>query len=196
MDVVAHMLWAGAATVLVARRVTVRRRTAAAVIAFAALPDLLQFLPLLAWVGFGDGTWPALLLHAVARPGGEADLPAVVALVSHHLHCMTHSAVVAGVLTAAVWLAVRTLWLPLLGWWSHILIDVWTHSADFYPVPVLYPITYRGFDGLAWNEPWFMVLNYAAIALFFAWAIRPCVRSRGTKGDARTMSRHSHRGPP
>jgi len=32
-------------------------------------------------------------------------------------------------------------------------------------VPVLYPFTQRGFDGLAWNTPWFLALNYAAIAL-------------------------------
>jgi hypothetical protein len=49
-----------------------------------------------------------------------------------------------------------------------------THSADFYPVPVLYPLTMRGFDGLAWNTPWFMVLNYGAIAIcaFVLWRRR------------------------
>jgi hypothetical protein len=41
----------------------------------------------------------------------------------------------------------RSLWIPLLGWWS-----------------VFYPITQRGFDGLAWNTPWFMVLNYVALS--------------------------------
>jgi membrane-bound metal-dependent hydrolase YbcI (DUF457 family) len=51
----------------------------------------------------------------------------------------------------------RTLWIPLLGWWSHIVIDVFTHSADYYAVPVLYPFTERGFDGIAWITPWFMV---------------------------------------
>jgi len=71
-----------------------------------------------------------------------------------------HSALVAGVVTAACWVWLRRFWLPLLGWWTHILIDVFTHSADFYPSPVLYPVTYWGFDGIAWNTPWFMVVNY------------------------------------
>ena len=44
-----------------------------------------------------------------------------------------------------------------------------THSADFYPSPVLYPITQRGFDGLAWNTPWFLVLNYSALGLIGLW---------------------------
>lgn len=56
----------------------------------------------------------------------------------------------------------------MLGWWSHILIDVFTHSADFYPSPVFYPLTYWGFDGLAWNTPWFMGINYFLLVLLAA----------------------------
>jgi len=37
---------------------------------------------------------------------------------------------------------------------------VFTHSADFYPSPVFYPVTYWGFDGVAWNKPWLMIINY------------------------------------
>ena len=57
---------------------------------------------------------------------------------------------------------------PLAGWWSHIVIDFFTHSADYYSVPVLYPFTYWGFDGLAWNTPWFLALNYAVLSLCIA----------------------------
>jgi membrane-bound metal-dependent hydrolase YbcI (DUF457 family) len=64
---------------------------------------------------------------------------------------MMHSAVGAVVVTLLVWRLRRALWIPLLGWWSHIVIDVFTHSADDYPSPVLYPFTQRGFDGIAWN---------------------------------------------
>lgn len=76
-----------------------------------------------------------------------------------------HSAPVAGLVTALGWAVRRVFWLPLLGWWSHLVIDVFTHSADYYAVPVLYPFTERGFDGIAWTTPWFMVLNYAALVL-------------------------------
>ena len=47
-----------------------------------------------------------------------------------------------------------------------------THSADFYQAPVLYPITERGFDGLAWNTPWFLVLNYVALGATYLWLLR------------------------
>jgi membrane-bound metal-dependent hydrolase YbcI (DUF457 family) len=76
-----------------------------------------------------------------------------------------HSAPVAAIVTALAWGVRRAFWLPLLGWWSHIAIDVFTHSADYYAVPVLYPFTERGFDGIAWTTPWFMVLNYVALVL-------------------------------
>ncbi len=97
---------------------------------------------------------------------------AVVALLSHHLHCVMHSAIVADVVTFGVWVMWRILWIPLLGWWSHIVIDVFTHSVDYYPSPVLYPITQRGFDGIAWNTPWFMALNYAVLTFTWLWILK------------------------
>ena len=45
------------------------------------------------------------------------------------------------------------------------MIDVFTHSAEFYPAPVLYPFTQQGFDGVAWNTPWMLAANYTAIVL-------------------------------
>jgi hypothetical protein len=60
------------------------------------------------------------------------------------------------------------------------VIDVFTHSAYYYAVPVLYPFTERGFDGIAWTTPWFMVLNYAALVLVGAWAL---VRRRLPNGS-------------
>jgi len=92
-------------------------------------------------------------------------MPHWVMLGSHHLHCLLHSAIIAGAVTLALWRWRHRLWLLLAGWWLHIAIDVFTHSAEFYPVPVLYPITYQGFDGIAWNTPWFMVVNYAALLI-------------------------------
>ena len=130
----------------------------------AALPDVFHLLPIAGWWVFGDGSLAVLRAYAIAVPGQEPFLPPIVNLWSHHLHCAAHSAIVAAAVTLLLWAMRRSLWIPLLGWWSHIVIDVFTHSADYYPSPVLYPITQRGFDGLAWNTPWFMVLNYVALS--------------------------------
>ncbi len=99
-------------------------------------------------------------------------MPPAVASWSHHLHCTLHSAIVAGSVTLCAWWVRGALWIPLLGWWSHIVIDIFTHSVDFYPAPVFYPITQRGFDGIAWNRPWFMVLNYTALTIAALWLWR------------------------
>jgi hypothetical protein len=172
MDILAHALWAGAGVALIHRRRPIAPRTAVATIALAAMPDVGHMLPMLGWSLMGDGSLAQLWLYAIASPGQEPVVPPMVAMLSHHLHCTLHSAIVAGLATLLLWLALRSLWVPLLGWWSHIVIDIFTHSADFYPVSVLYPITQRGFDGIAWNTPWFMVLNYVALACTGLWLLK------------------------
>lgn len=171
MDVLAHTLWAGIGVTLARRRWKITRRTAVITVGLAVLPDVMHLLPIIAWWFFGDGTFAAIKGYAIAVPGEEPMLPPIVNLLSHHLHCIMHSAIVAGAVTLLSWAALRSVWIPLLGWWSHIVIDVFTHSADYYEVPVLYPITERGFDGLAWNTPWFMVLNYASLAAMILWLL-------------------------
>ena len=164
MDVVAHALWAGIGLALARRRRPIAMRTAGATLALAVVPDLAQLLPLLGRA-LVTGDAHVLIAYATALPGQEPALPAAVALWAHHLHCALHSAVIAGAVTLALYAVTRSLWIPLLGWWSHIVIDVFTHSADFYPAPVLYPFTQQGFDGVAWNTPGVLAANYAAIAL-------------------------------
>lgn len=186
MDIVAHGLWAGigVAAVAVARGQAPDRRTLGWAVAPALLPDLLQMLPLLA-IAFQPGGWAVLVDHATALPGAEPPLPAWVSLLSHHLHCVMHSAVVAALASAVLAWRCRSPWLAaaLWGWWSHIVIDVFTHSADYYPSPVLYPVTMAGFDGIAWNTPWFGAANYAALAaaLLGLWRLRR--RQRAAAAD-------------
>jgi hypothetical protein len=104
MDVLAHALWTGVGTTLVSRRSPLTRRTVAATITLGTLPDIVQLLPIAAWVVFGQGTPAALTAFAFATPGSEPMLPAAVALMTHHLQCATHSAVVAGAVTLLTWI--------------------------------------------------------------------------------------------
>ena len=184
MDIAAHALWAGAG-MLMARRLWVdsaeangppdrphrgeTARTVALTVVMAALPDLIHLLPMIAWWIFGNGTAAGLYAYATASPGQEPPMPHWVQHFAHHLHCIMHSAITTAAAALLLWLALRTLWLPLLGWWSHVVIDVFTHSAAFYPSPVFYPLTQQGFDGIAWNTPWFMLLNYGLLVAVWSY---------------------------
>ena len=177
MDILAHGLWAAALVQLVRRRTPVTPGAGRATVAAAVVPDLMHALPLLLWTALAGGRHglAALSAYAVASPGQEPALPAWVALASHHLHCIAHSALIAALVTVLCWVAVRRVALALVGWWSHVVIDVFTHSADYYPVPVFYPLSNLAFDGIAWNEPWALAANYAALAAVWSWLL---LRSR------------------
>lgn len=189
MDIVAHSLWAGVGIVVAARRWPVSANQARTTVALAALPDIGQLIPIAMWALVGDGTWAALRAWALATPGTEPWVPAGVQAWSHTLHCLMHSAIVASIITTIAWLRWRWVLVPLAGWWSHIVIDVFTHSNDYYPSPVLYPITERGFDGIAWPTPWFMALNYAALAAAGFWLLRSSHRRPRWPGAAERAGR-------
>src|SRR4051812_30786056 len=95
MDIFAHMLWAGAGAEVARRRWSVSRRQAAGAIAAAAMPDVLQSIPVVAWIIAGDAPAALILSYATAAPGTEPSMPATVALLAHHLHCTFHSALIA-----------------------------------------------------------------------------------------------------
>ena len=184
VDIVAHGWWMGLGLAAVAPRVPLRRRSATLAVGLAMLPDLVHLLPVAVGSLSSGAGLTTLRDYALALPGTEPPMPSTTAWLTHHLHCVLHSAVVAALVSVSLWVVLGRWWLPLLGWWSHIVIDVLTHSADFYPSPVLYPITYRGFDGIAWNRPGFQAANYSALAGLTLWLLWRRHRSRPAGGPA------------
>ncbi len=120
-----------------------------------------------------------------SSPNKQPLLTPLVTLFAHHLHCIMHSALTAGAISLFICFVLRRFWIPLLGWWSHIVIDVFTHSNDFYPSPVFYPITMKGFNGVAWNEPWFIFVNYSFLA---AMLILISIKGYARRGRSETPS--------
>lgn len=83
---------------------------------------------------------------------------------SHTLYQYSHSLVIFIVVFFIVWLVFRRPRWELLGWALHILIDIPSHSFEFFPTPFLFPISdYRFPYGVAWRTPWFMIVNYGAL---------------------------------
>jgi hypothetical protein len=169
MDVISHALWAAAAGAWIHRRGWASTPVAAAGVALAIAPDVVQMLPVVAWGATQPEPLAFLYAHVSATPGTEPDMPAAAHAWSHHLHCVFHSIIVAGVATAVV-AALRRPWLAALaGWWLHIAMDIPTHSRDYYAVPVFYPLSYWGFDGIDWTTPWVIGLNYGLLAAACGW---------------------------
>ena len=165
MDIVAHGLWAGIGILIARQRWKVTPRTAWLTLLLAILPDVFHLFPVLIWWVLGQGSFTVVWAYAVPVAGHQPPLPPLIEILTFHLHCVLHSALVAAAATLILFVIKRKFWGPLLGWYLHIVIDVFTHSKAYFPSPVFYPISSYGFDGLAWPTPWFLWLNYAVIAM-------------------------------
>lgn len=164
MDIFAHGIWAGAASIAANRKLRKPMPTPW-VVFWGVFPDLFAFTPtfvLMFWLHF-FGNPPAPL----SRFGsGVRDLLPVF-LQPHNLYLISHSLVVFALLFGLVWLLRRSPALVLLSWPLHILMDIPTHRAGRFGTPFLWPISDYRFDGISWGQRWFMILNYSAIALTY-----------------------------
>ncbi|MBS3110924.1 hypothetical protein J4435_02400 [Candidatus Woesearchaeota archaeon] len=149
MDVLAHYLWAYA----IAAFAKIKQRKTMAL--FGVLPDFFSF--------------GILMVAAVATGSfhpGKPELSSIPPYVSH-LYDWTHSLAVFFAVFALVFLATKRWYLPSLGWAVHVLIDIPTHTSAFFPTPFLWPLSDYSFSGIAWSEPWFMLLNYSSLAFVY-----------------------------
>ncbi len=82
------------------------------------------------------------------------------------LYGISHSIFICGVVLIIIYLYFGNLPWWLLAWPIHILMDIPTHSKDFFPTPFLWPISDYAFPGISWGSPIFMILNWTAIILY------------------------------
>ena len=170
MDILSHALWAGAAAKAVNKKLDKKLNPYFAGI-FGALPDAFSFgLPMLVIflsIIFGAATWADIPTAYKLEPFSSGHFVRIFNSIST-LYDISHSVPVFFVVFGAVWfLAKRPVW-EMCGWLLHILMDVPTHSYQFYPTPVFWPVWDWKFDGFSWGTPLFMILNYSAlIAVYF-----------------------------
>jgi hypothetical protein len=160
MDIFAHGLWTAAAM-----KTANRHRTRRIRIGWAAwwgiFPDLFAFtIPtvMMIWMQVARSVPPG-------TPRGPHGMPQLA--LAWQLYQISHSLFVFGAIFGLVWLLRRRPALELLGWAIHILIDIPTHSLQFFATPFLWPVSSYRFDGISWGVRWFMLLNYSSLAL--AW---------------------------
>ena len=182
MDIFSHGFWGVAAAqgikVFVKRDIKFKKWSAAF---WGVFPDLFAFAIPFGWTLFGFLTGEIsredLPDPKNAEPGGRMDLP--IFRLSAYLYNYSHSLVifVLVILGVVLFRKLRNLKLgkswreifpwSMIGWFVHVVMDIPTHSYEFYPTPFLWPISEWKFDGIRWGQWWFIILNYGLLVLTF-----------------------------
>jgi membrane-bound metal-dependent hydrolase YbcI (DUF457 family) len=154
MDILSHGLWGGLAF---GRK---NKRDFWLSFLFGISPDLFSF-----------GIFTAASVFS-GEFGGRPELADIPTYVSA-LYNFTHSFVAFVVVFAITWIILKKpLWI-MLAWPLHIIVDIFTHSTEFFPTPFLWPFVSYQFDGVPWSIPSIFFTNWALIiASFILWYIQ------------------------
>lgn len=170
MDVFAHGLWAGAAAKASNLKITKEKplKTWKMVI-FGVFPDVFAFAPAFIYM-FASFIFPQI--PKIEHPGPSHMEPAhgnglIISNLTHNLYNYSHSLIIFLLVFGLVWLILRRPVWEMGGWILHILMDIPSHSYDFYPTPFLYPVSNFKVNGVHWGTPWFMITNYSLIILAY-----------------------------
>ena len=83
------------------------------------------------------------------------------------MYDISHSLVIALVAIIIVFEINKSLCFPMLAWPFHILLDFFFHSKEYFPTPILWPISDYKFDGIPWSNPYIWFGNIACIIILF-----------------------------
>lgn len=156
MDVFSHALWTN--LLYYPSKVSLRNRLLA--ITFGILPDLVSFVPSTSYLLFTGSHFPLNMLEI-------PDLWVFRYALSSYNY--THSLVLfAGVFLVVLALRKGKVYWPLFGWLFHIVIDLFTHRADFFATPIFFPLSeVKYLHGFSWAEPRFLLINWLVLALLY-----------------------------
>jgi len=155
MDIFSHGLWGGIA---LGRR---NKKSFIKAFVFGVAPDLLSF-------GF---FFVLMLLGISQRPDFSVEPPSADLIPGyvHILYNITHSLIVFMLLFGVLFLVFRKPVWEFLAWGLHILIDIPTHSYEFFPTPFLWPVSDFTVDGRGWAAPEIFFPNVVLLLALYAW---------------------------
>ncbi|MFA4936738.1 MAG: hypothetical protein WC575_00375 [Patescibacteria group bacterium] len=148
MDIFSHGLW----TSVIYSRIQWCIRLWA--ILFGVLPDLSSFGILFIQSLFGGRLFGPPQIHLV---------PDYI----YVLYNISHSLIIWLGIFLVIWLIYKKPWWPLAAAVIHIVIDIPSHAADFFPTPFLWPLSSYTFDGYSWAHPNFMIVNYGLLIITY-----------------------------
>lgn len=157
MDVFSHALWTN---LLYYSGYKSKLKDRLMAVFFGVLPDLISFTP----------TTLYLLFVRIPFPGDMAHVPDLAIFrYAVYSYNFTHSLVI----FAAVFLLVLAfrrgkLYWPLFGWLFHIVLDIFTHKAEFFATPILFPLSnIKYLHEFSWAEPHFLLINWIVLLFLY-----------------------------
>ena len=155
MDIISHGLWG---SISFGRK---NRRSFWISFLFGILPDFLAFAPLtLAMVlGLSNHEWQ------FGEPPDPNGLPAYI----FQVYNVSHSLVIFALIFITLWFIFRRPIWEFSAWGLHILFDIPTHSANFFPTPFLWPVSNLEVSGISWGDPIIFVPNVLLLATLYFW---------------------------
>ena len=149
MDTLSHTLWG--------KGLFGYRKYGALALLFGALPDLLSF---------GLYFLVRLLSQGMNIEFGRPAVGTIPDWV-FTMYNFSHSFIIVLFIFIIAFIIDKDLCFPLLAWPFHILLDFLFHSIDFFPTPILWPISDYKFDGVAWSNPYIWIGNIICIIILF-----------------------------
>ncbi len=124
---------------------------------FGVIPDLLSF-----------GLY--FLFNVITNPftvkWGKPELADIPSWV-FSLYDFSHSLIIAIIFILIAYKFNKDFCFPMLAWPFHILLDFFTHSIQYFPTPILWPISDYRFNGIPWSNPYILIGNIICIFLIF-----------------------------
>ena len=129
---------------------------------FGALPDLLSF---------GLYFIVRFITQGVNMEFGKPALESIPDWV-FIMYDISHSWVIAFLFIIIFLQINKEICFPMLAWPFHILLDFPFHSKEYFPTPILWPISDYRFDGIPWSNPYIWIGNIACIIVLFLFRLK------------------------
>ena len=164
MDILAHMLWANYGARVGNKKLEKKKKPLIKlgwVTFFGVFPDLFAFtIPFCIAIFnmlFNSQSLSSMRNHHVLAGGFD---------IASFLYQFSHSIVIWAVVFIVVWIIYKRPRFELLGWALHIAIDIFSHSAQFYPTAFLSPVSdFKFLYGISWCNIWYMIINYSLLLI-------------------------------